>query len=295
MLINEASKKTNLTKKAIEYYTEHGLIFPEVLENGYRYFNESDIERLNHISVLRKLGLSTVEIKAVLDDKSGDILKDLSLQKELSVQREQRKKDILYQLSCGKSYDEISDDMKAIEQSATITEKLLGAFPGYYGRFICLHFARFLNEVPRTKEQKLAYNEIIEFLDNVPSINFPEEIQAYFDESTEHMTTNHINKMLDNMKQTSENPERFLEENKEMLEQYLAFRQSDEYKNSPMYQLQCLLQEFNRTSGYNDIFIPAMKRLSVSYAEYSRQLVIANEKFLSKYPEAEKILTIPKE
>lgn len=33
-----------------------------------------------------------------------------------------------------------------MEQGKTITDKLLDAFPEYYGRFICLLFARFLNE-----------------------------------------------------------------------------------------------------------------------------------------------------
>ena len=42
MLINEASKLTKLTKKAIEYYTLHGLISPIVLKNGYRdYSNDA--------------------------------------------------------------------------------------------------------------------------------------------------------------------------------------------------------------------------------------------------------------
>ncbi|MDY0236903.1 MAG: MerR family transcriptional regulator [Gudongella sp.] len=46
MLINQTSKKTNLTKKAIEYYTEQGLISPVILENGYRGFSEDDVEDL---------------------------------------------------------------------------------------------------------------------------------------------------------------------------------------------------------------------------------------------------------
>ena len=70
MLINEVSKITGLTKKAIEYYTEQGLISPSILENGYRSFNQSQVEQLNKISVLRKLGVSTEEVKTVLSDES---------------------------------------------------------------------------------------------------------------------------------------------------------------------------------------------------------------------------------
>lgn len=38
MLINETAKFCNLTKKAVEYYTEQGMVNPAILENGYRDF-----------------------------------------------------------------------------------------------------------------------------------------------------------------------------------------------------------------------------------------------------------------
>jgi len=37
------------------------------------------------------------------------------------------------------------------------------------------------------------------------------------------------------------------------------------------------------------VFIPALKKLSSSYADYYKQLEIANEKLLAKYPEIEKM------
>lgn len=58
MLINEVCKKCGLTIKAIEYYEKQGLICPRVLENGYRDFSISEIEILEKVSVLRKLGFS---------------------------------------------------------------------------------------------------------------------------------------------------------------------------------------------------------------------------------------------
>ncbi|MTI56659.1 MerR family transcriptional regulator [Geosporobacter ferrireducens] len=289
MLMNETSKVTNLTKKAIEYYAEQGLIFPTILENGYRDFSADDIDRLKKISIFRKLGFSTEEVKAVLSDETGDTLQKFSVQKELSVQREQAKKVILDKLGCGKDYAEISADLKAIEQSATIAEKLLDAFPGYYGRFICLHFARFLNEPIITVEQQSAYRDIIEFLDNVPSFRFPEDLQAFLIESTKHISTINIKELIEVTKQSIENPEKFLSENKCILEQYMSFKQSDEYKNSPVCKMQALLKAFNKTSGYYDIFIPAMKKLSASYTDYYTKIEQANEKLLAQYPEIAKL------
>jgi Predicted transcriptional regulators len=289
MLINETSKLTNLTKKAIEYYTEQNLVFPDMLDNGYRDFSDNDIESLKKISVLRKLGLGIREIKDVLADNNGDILKKLSVQNELNMQREKAKNSILDQLSCGKSYTEISAELAVIEQSATVTEKLLDAFPGYYGRFITLHWARFLNEPIITDEQKSAYEEILAFLDNVPTLKFPENLQTYIDEATQGISTIDINKLNERTKQYIENPESFLSENKDFLENYLAYTQSDEYKTSPMFQMKSLLFEFNKASGYYDIFIPAMKKLSPSYVEYSKQSQIANEKLYALFPEAKEL------
>lgn len=289
MLISEASKIANLTKKAIEYYTEQKLVLPVMLDNGYRDFSENDVERLKRISVFRKLGLNTEEIKAVLADETNNTLQKISVQKELNMQKEQVKKSILDKLSCGQSYAEINADLKAIEQSATVTEKLLEAFPGYYGRFICLHFARFLNEPITTTEQESAYAEIITFLDNVPSLNFPEELQSFLNESTKHISTENIRDMIEKTKQSIENPDKFLSENKEVLEQYLAYKQSEEFKNSPVFKIQTMLKEFNSTSGYYNVFIPAMKKLSVSYAEYHEQMEIANERLLSQYPDIAKL------
>lgn len=288
MLIHEVSRTTGVTKKAIEYYCEQGLICPTILENGYRDFGQNEVERLGQISVLRKLGISGEEIKTVLSDESGNALQRLSVQKELSLKREQAKKALLEQLSGGKSYAEISAELQTIETGKTITEKLLEAFPGYYGRFICLHFARFLNEPIKTEKQQAAYEKILAFLDNLPPLNLPEDLLEYLSESTRQIGTQQINTMIQSTQKSIENPDEFLSENKEFLEQYLAYKQSKEYQNSPAYKMMALLKTFNSTSGYYDVFLPALKELSSSYAQYYRQLEIANETILSRYPEIEK-------
>jgi len=287
MLINDVSKLTNLTKKAIEYYVKQKLVFPKILPNGYRDFKESDVECLKKIYVFRKLGLSTEEIKLVLDDETNNTLQKISIKKELIMQREKAKKVMIDQLIIGNNWHELSEELKAIEKSLTVTEKLLEAFPGYYGRFICLHFARFLNEPITTAEQQSAFEEIIEFLDNAPLMEFDEDLQSFILESTKHISLENIREMIENIKQSIENPDNFLSENKEIIEDYLEYKQSDEYKKSPIYKIQTILKEFNKTSGYYDVFIPAMKKLSVSYSEYFKQLENANEILRLQYPEIE--------
>ncbi|MBU9727323.1 MerR family transcriptional regulator [Diplocloster modestus] len=287
MLIKQVSKLTGLTKKAIEYYTLQGLIAPAVLNNGYRDYSENDIEQLNKISVLRKLGISTEEIKTVLADHSNSTLQDISVRKELNLQRESRKKEILDELSRGVPYSDISARLQTLENSKTITEKFLDAFPGYYGRFICMHFAPFLNEPIETESQQNAFDTILTFLDSTPSLELPQDLQEYLMEGTSHISTEQITGMLENTKKSIENPDEFLSDNKEFLEQYLAYKKSDEYKNSPANKLMKLMKEFYSTTGYYDVFIPALKQLSHSYSEYYRHLEIANDRLLSEYPEIE--------
>lgn len=289
MLINEASKVTGLTKKAIEYYVEQGLIFPTVLENGYREFSDEDIERLNKISALRKLGVGTEDIKVVLADDSKNTLHTLSLLKELDIQREKAKKSILDKLCSGLSYSEISAELEAIDKSKTILEKLLEAFPGYFGRYICLHFARFLNEPIVTEKQQAAYEKVISFLDNMPTLYLPDDLQKYLLEYTENIGTSKINKMIDDYQKNIDNIDEFLVNNKEILEEYMVLRQSEEFLKSPAGKLMEYMKEFNKTSGYYDVFIPALKELSPSYAEYYKQLELANEKLINKYPDVVKL------
>ena len=292
MLINEASKKAQLTKKAIEYYTEQDLVFPQVLDNGYRDFSQTDIENLRKIAVLRKLGLSIQEIKVVLSDDSGDVLRNATVRKELHVQQEHAKRIALDDLCHGKSYNEIIMQLESIEHGATITEKLLGQFPGYYGQLICLHFARFLNQPIATPEQRQALDEITAFLDNMPSFAFPEDLQAFLDENTREYSVEINNKVLETTKQSIENFGEFLSDssNQSVIEDWLAYKQSDEYKNSPFYRAEALLKEFHSASGYYDVFIPAMEKLSGPYAEYAQQMEAANEELLSRYPNLKQIV-----
>lgn len=58
-------------RKALRLYHEEGLLVPATVsaENGYHYYEESQLAVLAKIKRLRKLGLSLYEIKQVLDEK----------------------------------------------------------------------------------------------------------------------------------------------------------------------------------------------------------------------------------
>ena len=65
MRIQEVSKKTGLSKKAIHFYVNEGLIQPKKLENNYYEFSDQEIVALNQIHLFRMSGLSIQTIKEI--------------------------------------------------------------------------------------------------------------------------------------------------------------------------------------------------------------------------------------
>jgi uncharacterized protein YfbU (UPF0304 family) len=114
-------------------------------------------------------------------------------------------------------------------------------------------------------------------------LEIPEELEACFDE----MDTEAGRKVLGGadaaLADALEDPETWLKNNREIIERYLAFQKTEEYKNSPGAKLMELLKRFNEEQGYNSIFIPAMRRLSPAYDAYLTKLHEADRVFLSGY------------
>ena len=286
MLIKEVCKIAGLTRKAIEYYEEKGLVAPRIEDNGYRNFSKEDIKRLKEISLLRNLDLNIAEIRSVLDEENKITnLTKIKYHKDLELEKAKGKLELLNQLIEGKKFDEIIYQIEHLYEQQTIIEKLLNAFPGYYGRFLGLHFGRFIKGRIFTKEQKIAYNTVVKFLDSIENFRISSELEKFFDGTTSYVDTESMENMTTNMTQAVEDIDDYMEQNKEILEQYIAYKNSEEYKQSPAYKIQCLLLEFQRSNGYYDVFIPSMRKLSHSYDEYFKKLESANEKFVEQYPE----------
>lgn len=70
MKINQVEELVGITKKNIRFYEEQGLITPERnLENGYRNYTLSDVEKLNRIKLLRKLDVPIDMIRQLEEGK----------------------------------------------------------------------------------------------------------------------------------------------------------------------------------------------------------------------------------
>lgn len=139
MLINEIAKSCNITKKAVQYYVEQGLLVPNVLENGYKDFSEQDVEVLKQVVLYRKLGLSISEIKRVLENYNE--LTYILHQRTLELEREKEKQELLKRLETGEKIENLEQEINNINSNSIIIKKLLELFPSYYGKFISLNFS----------------------------------------------------------------------------------------------------------------------------------------------------------
>lgn len=88
MKINEVERSVGISKKNIRFYEQQGLLHPKRnSENGYREYDETDVECLKKIKLLRKLSLPIEEIRRI---QSGDLLLADALKRQLIVlEREQ--------------------------------------------------------------------------------------------------------------------------------------------------------------------------------------------------------------
>lgn len=198
MLINEVCKECRLTKKAIEYYEERRLVCPQVLENGYRDFSVSEIEQLKKISILRKLGLSVSDIQMVLNDKNKSALYNVLTKKALEIETMKSKQELAQKLAENQDWEYSRLQLEILEQKQTISERLLNAFPGNYGKYASFHFALYLNEPIVNEEQQEAFETIISFLDSV-DLKIPVDLQEYFDEAFQNVDAGFVLDISNNM------------------------------------------------------------------------------------------------
>lgn len=278
MLRNEVQDKTNLSRKAIEYYEEKGLVHPKKLENGYRDYSNGDVEVLKKISLLRNLGLSISEIALYLDSKE-EVLASILRRKEHELDICEKRKNVLNLIVKGESIDLINEELAIIDAQETIYDKLIRIFPGYFGQLIFSSYKIFLNE-SLDKDEEAAFNEYIKFLDSLPNFDLSKQEKDYI----ETISSSFDMKTLDDVNKGKllavENAETWLEDNKDYIEVYKEYKNTDEYKNSLIKLIQDKLKKFMQENNYYEKAIPLIRKFSKSYDAYYEKLLKANEEYL---------------
>lgn len=278
MLRNEVQDKTNLSRRAIEYYEEKGLIRPIKLENGYRDYSDEDVEVLKKISLLRNLGLSISEIALYLDSKE-EALASILRRKEHELDICEKRKNVLKLIVKGESVDLINDELAIIESQETIYDKLIRIFLGYFGQLIFSSYKIFLNE-SLNKDEEAAFNEYIKFLDSLTNFELSKEEKDYI----EAISSSFDMKTLDDLNKGKliaiENSKTWLEENKDYIKAYKEYKNTDEYKNGLMKSIQDKLKKFMQENNYYEKAIPLIRKFSKSYDAYYEKLLKANEEYI---------------
>lgn len=275
----EVQELTGLTRKALEYYEENGLINPIRGENNYRNYSEVHIELLNKISLYRKLGLSIEEIKSLLHSNEAVDVGYLLREKSRRLKNDSIKLQLLENLLLGDDCKGISEKLKALENEETIYEKLTGAFPGYFGQLIFSSYKPFLGEEISDMD---AYRKYVDYLDSLPPLKLDANEIKYLEMGSLELSMDDLDKATEDKLSALEDFENWYEKNKDIIAEYKDFKESKEYKSSPMFKIEEMLRSYMMENNYYEVAIPLIRLFSPAYNEYYENLLSANSKFLAK-------------
>jgi len=279
MLRSEIQKETGLTRKAVEYYEDKGLIHPQKSENGYRDYSIKDLEILKKIAIFRKLGMSISDIYQCISS-GGDTLSSVLREKQHQLDLDEKRKVILEMIVKGESDELINEKISLLEMKETIYEKLEIAFPGYFGQMLFAAYQPFLNE-SLENDGKNSFYKYIDYLDRLPSFELTEEEKKYIEKISSPFDMKTLKDINQAKRDAIENPEKWIQDNEDVISQYESYKNSEEYQNSMMKQIQDKLQKFMKENQYYEIAIPLIRKFSKSYDNYYKKLLKANEQYLN--------------
>lgn len=277
MLRSEMQKKTGLTRKAIEYYEERGLICPKKSPNGYREYSEEDLEVLSKVSMLRKVGLTINEIEEYLNSGMGALSCALR-RKQHGLEVDIRRKNVLEMILKGAGQEEISEKLDRLEKEETIYQKLERAFPGYFGQMLFISYQPFLQENLREGSEH-AYEEYVNFLDELPVFELSEEEKNYIEKISSPIDLSMMKDFNQGRIQAVEAADKWWDENEDIIKQYEEMKKSKEYLESPIEGIKTKIFEYMQKNRYYEIAIPLIRSFSKSYDDYYKKLLEAGEKY----------------
>ena len=276
MRINEVIQQVDLTKRAIKYYEQEGLLSVAKDKNGYRNYTNEDIKTLKEISVYRKLGISIKDIKTLLSTRDKQLLEEIYKSKISELESYKNEINLLEKFIYNNDVEEIYEKL----DYENIGKSIQDMIPGFYGYYFMNHFMPYLQIKIETKEQEEAYKKIIEFWDNA-NIKIPlfMKITSFI---LYKLPKQDINKMVELMDKKTKEYINISEEDYEKLKDQtiknVKMKNTFFFKYHPAFISQRKFMRNLQDSGYNDIFIPNMIKLSPKYKEYHEALTNINKR-----------------
>lgn len=277
MRINEVIQHVDLSKRAVKYYEDQGLLQVGKDENGYRNYTEGNVETLKEISLYRKLGIRIQDIKHLMSSGDRKILEHI-YQEKLNAQETGAK-----ELEALHAFME-NHDAHLADQSIdyqTIAQALQDMVPGFYGYYFMNHFMPYLQIQAVTPGQQQAYRNIVDYWDNT-RIKIPLMMRLVswimyrlMPQPTAKQMAGRMDAQLKKYMNPSEEEYAKL---RSMIERSAKLKNSFPMKYHPAFILQRRFMKQLQDKGYNDIFIPNMIALSPPYKAYHDALTEMNSR-----------------
>ena len=275
MLLNEIIKEVGMTKRAVKYYEEKGLLTVNKDNNGYRNYSKQDVDTLKKISVYRKLGISIKDIQKLLKTDDKSIL--------LHIYQEKLQEHVLqdYELKALKQFidDGNADKANELLDYQTVENAIESLLPGKeWANYFKSHFKPFLNIRLTTPEQKQALQNILEYCDKT-TLKIPFMMQIGMKiANTVSQESRTADEMIAYYRDMNENEYSKLKE-----KVYAGVKmKTGMMKYHPSFIAQRKMQKELQNKGYNDIFLPNLMVLSPKYAEYKKSLDALNNRICSE-------------
>ena len=275
MLLNEIIKEVGMTKRAVKYYEEKGLLTVNKDNNGYRNYSKQDVDTLKKISVYRKLGIGIKDIQKLLKTDNKSIL--------LHIYQEKLQDHVL-QNSELKALKQFIDDGNADKANElldyqTVENAIESLLPGKeWANYFKSHFKPFLNIKLITPEQKQALQNILEYCDKT-TLKIPFMMQIGMKiANTVSQESKSADEMIAYYRDMNENEYSKLKERV-----YAGVKmKTGIMKYHPSFIAQRKMQKELQNKGYNDIFLPNLMVLSPKYAEYKKSFDALNNRICSE-------------
>lgn len=271
MLLKEIINEVGMTKRAVKYYEEKGLLSVAKDSNGYRDYSLKDIETLKKISIYRKLGIGIKDIQSLLESDDKSILFRIYQEKLQEKALQESELEALKQFIDEGNVDK-ADEVLDYQTVESAIESLL---PGKeWGDYLKSHFKPFLQVRLRTPEQKQALRNILEFCDETTlRVPFIMRIGVKIVGGITQETRT-ADEMVAYYRDMSESE---YERLKKMVWKGAKMKIGI-MKYHPSFVAQRKMQKEFQDKGYNDIFIPNLMVLSPQYAEYKKALDKVNDR-----------------
>ena len=275
MLLNEIIKEVGMTKRAVKYYEEKGLLTVNKDNNGYRNYSKQDVDTLKKISVYRKLGIGIKDIQKLLKTDNKSIL--------LHIYQEKLQEHVLQdsELKALKQFidDGNADKANELLDYQTVENAIESLLPGKeWTNYFKSHFKPFLNIKLITPEQKQALQNILEYCDKT-TLKIPFMMQIGMKiANTISQESRTADEMIAYYRDMNENEYSKLKE-----KVYAGVKmKTGMMKYHPSFIAQRKMQKELQNKGYNDIFLPNLMVLSPKYAEYKKSLDALNNRICSE-------------